>query len=132
MAKFEGKTGGGGLSAQNSNFGWLLIGSPPDGDSPDNVNINQVKVSPQSDLLEGLDQDSSVDFDLRAFWSLEHMGILDCPTNDPNIHASFEEKINRKADGRYVVEYPWKSGKIRLPTYRNMAEKRMRHQLSKL
>lgn len=47
-------------------------------------------------------------YDLRDFWSLEHIGILDPDTPAEEYVQEYFKSIKRNSDNRYVARLPWK------------------------
>ena len=80
-----------------SEFGWLLHGC--NGDASDD-NALVVRVFPCSV------KDSS----LSRFWLLEHLGIVDDPSDKGELIL---QHVERDAEGRYVVKWPWLSEDVR-------------------
>ena len=71
------------------------------------------------------DEAVNEDFDLSAFWAIEHLGILSTETDQPDRLDKYEEDITRAADGRYCAPLPWKVDRWRLMDNRAMAEGRL-------
>lgn len=88
----------------------------------------------QTEPLDRIQTENEVLWDLRAFWSLEHMGILDAGggTSDPDPLADYSSKIIHTSEGRYQAPLPWKRTKELLRPNRAMAEGRLASLLVRL
>ena len=95
--------------------------------------LHQTSIDTSTDTIPSeIDQSATDCFDLKAFWSLENLGIMGDATKEPDLLMDYESKISRNADGRYRVALPWKQDKERLLPNRSLAEQRLRHLLKKL
>lgn len=121
-----------GLQAVDSKFGWLLIGpssqrsgasiktllagnAVPTPDRKFHIITATVSVSDGGKPPTVLDKFIiEEEFDLRMFWGLEHLGIADDPTDHGKRWEldTFEDRITRQGDGRYLAPFPWKPNKI--------------------
>lgn len=50
-----------------------------------------------------------LDRDFKAFWELEHLGILPNEQSSEEFLNSYVESITRQEDGRHVAKYPFRS-----------------------
>jgi len=70
---------------------------------------------------------------LEKFWSLDGMGINDCPmSNDDEVAMQQFKETVQFVDGRYEVQWPWKSASPDLPTNFGLCWGRLRSNLQKL
>lgn len=86
--------------AWNTRFGWVIMGG---------------KQKPQYPIYVGtvmVEKDTSVrqlDKDFKAFWELEHLGILPSEQSNEQFLTTYLDSISRSDDGRYVVKYPFRN-----------------------
>ena len=72
-------------------------------------------------------QEESVKYERRKFWSLESLGTIDKET----VEERFLQNVSKK-DGRYVVKLPWKDQHPFLYDNFVLAKKRLQSQLKRL
>lgn len=89
---------GDGPVAMHTSLGWVLSGPVPCIDSV--PTSTKLKVNVSSDK----DNTRSLDHQLKAFWDLESLGIID---QDHTIYDQFHNFVGFK-DGHYEVMLPWK------------------------
>ncbi|GFY70861.1 uncharacterized protein TNIN_269141, partial [Trichonephila inaurata madagascariensis] len=98
----------------------------------------------KTDAGESTDSTNSVmslhvnDAKIFDLWRLDTLGILDPGEKGTRqeLEKAAEEHFNRSvkmdSDGRYVVSLPWIQGHPRLPTCRNLAERRLKNCINSL
>ena len=71
--------------------------------------------------------------DLKDFWNLETIGVIDNQTTkeDEIVKKHFKENLIF-ADGRYQVTWPWKEENPELPVNRQLAVGRLRSNVSRM
>ncbi|KAF7639083.1 Integrase catalytic domain-containing protein [Meloidogyne graminicola] len=69
---------------------------------------------------------SSKEEEMNNFWSLETLGVKDDPiSKDDQVAMDFFQKtIKRAPSGRYIVKWPWKEEKDKLPSNFSLAYRR--------
>lgn len=103
------------LVALESIFGWTVQGPIP-----------MLSVTDTTCMQICLEEDTQISKQLRAFWEVESLGILNKTTESPEeIEAvqHFNQTVRFK-DGRYQVELPWKPNKQELQNNFKVAKTR--------
>ena len=102
-----------GLVAMSSKFGWLVSG--PIKNSGENSTVthsNLVVQGPSS-----LDSECTLEKELRRFWDIESLGILDDALSEPGTER-FPSQISYDfLQGCYRVGLPWKLSKPESTNY---------------
>ena len=94
------------LAATKSVFGWTIHGISNPSNPPHDISTLMIGVEPSEP--EPLPDEDQIEFDLREFWRLEHMGVLETEETEPSFLENYEESISQKPDGRCVACLPWK------------------------
>ena len=90
---------------------------------PNTANMVQIIGSVEPKLKDPRVQ--QLDKDFKAFWDLEHLGILPNEAGETEFLESYFKSITRQNDGRYVVKYPFRSEKTDFDDCYAIAEKRL-------
>jgi len=75
---------------------------------------------------------------ITALWELDILGIKDTmekessEEHDRQVKVNFQRNLRKADDGRYIVKLPWISESIKIPTNKNVAEKRLQTTTNKL
>ncbi|KAH7982788.1 hypothetical protein HPB52_007156 [Rhipicephalus sanguineus] len=116
------------LEAVETAFGWVLQGTDTTSSAAaclTSVGVMRISVNTEPD---------DVSRQLRSFWELEHLGIVDdAPlTNENNdVLREFEDTIVHK-NGRYEVRLPWKENASQLADNKRTASHRLHSLTAKL
>ena len=111
--------------AWETKMGWLLMGKTK-------------PVNPRLDSTMTVFSLHVSDVDIQDLWRLDVLGITDpmeSKSRDDLIQSAqqhFLENVQVNEDGRFEVALPWVEGHPTLPTYRDVAEKRLQAALKKL
>ena len=126
-----------GLYLIASKLGYFLTGLSPNGqiiDDADKLN-NSCAGNPKAeppDKIEDIETNMLVVAEntpkLEEFWSLENLGIVDSPhlKEDEYALTKFNSTIEFK-DGRYAVQWPWRTPNPELPHNYNLALGRLKN-----
>ena len=109
--------------AWDTYYGWAVLGGKQNPELPNTVNMAQITDDPKSELKDPRVQ--QLDRDFKAFWDLEHLGILPNEAGETEFLESYIESITRQKDGRYVVKYPFRSEKTDFDDCYAIAKKRL-------
>ena len=125
-----------GLYLLESRFGWILSGRFLKQETEVQAiceNIEDPEKPEISALFSDADYDLSRNLDLADFWSLETIGIKDCPikSDDDKALEMFNSTI-RFEKGRYQVCWPWKEENPNLPSNYHLAYGRLKALLKRL
>ena len=113
--------------ALNTRFGWILSGTVPDIDSPTQHSTNLVTHVLKVDAMPA-EFDRQLDKQLKKFWELESLGIVD---RECTIGDQFSEVIKFQ-NGRYEVPLPWKDPTTHIPDNYQLSLKRLYSLLKRL
>ena len=113
------KPGPRGLAAVHTVFGWVIQGAMAAWkDRRFAANMAMVGTVHDTPLEQ-------LEFDLREFWALEHLGILAEEEEDPRFLLDYEEGISRSPTGRYRAPLPYKNCWKRLKDNKPVAKQRL-------
>lgn len=108
--------------AWHTHFGWAIAGG-----ADKTVVANKITASmvgalkvPEQDL-----EISSLDIDFKAFWDLEHLGILPTENTEKEFLDGYVNSISQLSDGRYEVKYPFRDDKPEFDSCYSIALKRL-------
>ena len=113
---------GNGPTAVKSKIGCLLSGPiPGDSKQAQNTMLNVLTLSP--DVA-----------DLKQFWKLESLGILQDEKDSTNAEklATYQKNSITRSDGKFSVQLPWKSDHPYLPTNFDITLKRTQSTIMRL
>ncbi len=88
--------------AWDTHFGWVIMGGKQKPEYP--IFVGTVIV--EQDKSPSIKQ---LDKDFKAFWELEHLGILPSEQTKDQFLDSYLASITRDDDNRYVVKYPFRN-----------------------
>ena len=74
------------LAATKSVFGWTIHGISNPSNPPHDISTLMIGVEPSEP--EPLPDEDQIEFDLREFWRLEHMGVLETEETEPSFLES--------------------------------------------
>lgn len=86
--------------AWNTHFGWVIMGGKKKPEYP--IYVGTVVIEKDT-LVKQLDKD------FRAFWELEHLGILPSDQSNEQFLPTYLDSISRDEEGRYVIKYPFRN-----------------------
>jgi hypothetical protein len=113
-----------GPTAVQTKMGWVLSG--PAG--PPEISTNLIFNATHALTVSTSEADSSLDEQLKQFWTLESLGIME---DEPSVHETFLQHIKFNGE-RYQVSLPWKEAHPTLPTNYDLCLKRLNGVLRKL
>ena len=100
-----------GLVAISSKFGWLISGPIRDAGEDKIVTHCNLVLQGLSTEPATVDKEDKLEMELRRFWDIESLGIVDEPSSD-EVMESFPAQISFDfLQGRYKVGLPWKLSK---------------------
>ena len=107
----------GGLVAISSKFGWLLSGPVDNSSDISEVTHSNLVVQVPSTIPASLDNECSLEKELRCFWDIESLGIMN--DTEPNTGVEkFPSQISYDfLQGHYKVGLPWKLSKPESTNY---------------
>ena len=108
--------------AVHTELGWVVSGPIADKSCQSATLFTHVLKVDSSPNLRSLKSQ------LKAFWDLESLGIVD---NEDSVHEQFEAKIFM-VNGRYEVPLPWKDSYCSIPDNLSLSQGRLKHLLKRL
>ena len=109
----------GGLVAMSSKFGWLLSGPVKNSSDISEVTHSNLVVQIPSTIPTSLDNECSLEKELRRFWDIESLGIMN--DTEPNTGVeNFPSQISYdflQGHYNYKVGLPWKLSKPESTNY---------------
>jgi len=88
--------------------------------------LNKVFSSNKNDSNFSMLNITSKEEEMNNFWNLETLGVREDPTSkdDQVVMEFFENTIKRGPNGQYIVKWPWKEEKDKLPSNYSLAYRR--------
>ena len=84
--------------------------------------------------IKFLDPSQALNCKIKQMFDLDNLGIIDDPDGDTdeNVLKDMLSKIIRNADGRLVVQWPWKYKIPKIPSNKNIAMGQLRSTWAKV